>query len=180
MSRPSVSSDIAFTSPVKALQTAAGSRAAYARMERAGGFETEITDELAAFIGEQDSVFLATANAANQPYIQHRGGPPGFLRVLDRSTLAFADFRGNKQFITSGNLSENPKVHLFLIDYTERKRVKIWGEAEVIAHDPALVQRLMPDGYRARADQAIVIHVIAWEANCPQHIPRRVDLADAT
>ncbi len=167
-----VSSDVAFTDTVKAVQTRMGSRTAYARMEANGGWETEISPELAAFIAEQQSFFLATANAEGQPYIQHRGGPPGFLRVLDPQTLAFADFRGNKQYISVGNLEDNPKVHLFLIDYENRRRVKIWGEAKVVEDDPELVARLFPDGYDARAERALVIHVTAWDENCPQHIPR--------
>ena len=167
-----VSSDVAFTDTVKAIQLRMGSRKAYARMEANGGWETEVTPELAAFIAEQQSVFMATANADGQPYIQHRGGPPGFLRVLDAQTLAFADFRGNKQYISMGNLEDNPKVHLFLIDYADRRRVKIWGEAKVIEDDPELVARLFPEGYDARAERAFVIHVTAWDENCPQHIPR--------
>ncbi len=167
-----VSSDVAFTDTVKAIQTRMGSRKAYARMEESGGWETEILPELAAFIAEQQSFFLATANAEGQPYIQHRGGPPGFLRVLDPQTLAFADFRGNKQYISIGNLEDNPKVHLFLIDYANRRRVKIWGEAKVVEDDPELVARLFPEGYDARAERALVIHVTAWDENCPQHIPR--------
>src|SRR4029078_1791385 len=131
-------SDVAFTPAVKAIQTRKGSRKAYARMEEGGGWDTEITEDLAAFIAEQDSFFLATANAEGQPYIQHRGGPPGFLRVLDGTTLGFADFRGHRQYISVGNLPDNPKVHLFLIDYMNRQRVKIWGEAEVVEDDPAL------------------------------------------
>jgi hypothetical protein len=182
MSNPkrTFSSDVAFTATVKAVQKRKGSRDAYARVESAGGFETAITPELASFIAEQTSVFLATSNAENQPYIQHRGGPAGFLRVLDEHTLAFADFRGNKQFITTGNLLDNPKVHLFLIDYAHRQRVKIWGEAKMIrdSDDPNLVQSLMPEGYAARADQALVLHVSAWDANCPQHIPQRLEAAD--
>jgi predicted pyridoxine 5'-phosphate oxidase superfamily flavin-nucleotide-binding protein len=168
------SSDVAFTSAVKAVQTRKGSRAAYARMEERGGWETEITGELADFIGEQNSFFLATASADGQPYIQHRGGPPGFLRVLDATTLAFADYRGNRQYISLGNLAENPKVHLFLIDYATRRRIKIWGEAVVVEDDPALLAELMPEGYDARPEQAIIIHVSAWDENCPQHIPRKV------
>jgi predicted pyridoxine 5'-phosphate oxidase superfamily flavin-nucleotide-binding protein len=168
------SSDVAFTSAVKAVQTRKGSRAAYARMEERGGWETEITGELADFIGEQNSFFLATASADGQPYIQHRGGPPGFLRVLDATTLAFADYRGNRQYISLGNLAENPKVHLFLIDYATRRRIKIWGEAVVVENDPALLAELMPEGYDARPEQAIIIHVSAWDENCPQHIPRKV------
>ena len=172
------SSDVAFTPAVKAIQARKGSREAYARMERRGGWRTEIDEDLAAFIGAQTSWFLATANAAGQPYIQHRGGPPGFLRVLDPHTLAFADFRGNKQFISQDNLTENPKVHLFLIDYAHQQRVKIWGEARVVENDPALLASLMPPGYEAKPEQAIVIHVTAWDSNCPQHIPQRLEAAD--
>jgi len=172
------SSDVAFTGRVKAIQERLGSRDGYAGMEREGGFATEIDGDLAAFIGEQRSLFLATASAAGQPYVQHRGGPPGFLRVLDPRTLAFADFRGNRQYISLGNLSENPLVQLFLIDYVNRRRVKIWGEAKVIEDDAALVARLAPAGYTARPERAIVIHVTAWDANCPQHIPLRLEAAD--
>ena len=172
------SSDVAFTPTVKAVQARKGSREAYARMEEGGGFGTRITPDLAAFIAAQTSVFLATANGDGQPYIQHRGGPPGFLRVLDVSTIGFADFSGNRQYITQGNLTDNPKAHLFLIDYAHRRRVKIWGEARVVEGDAGLVAQLMPDGYRARPEQAILFTVSAWNANCPQHIPLRFDAAD--
>jgi hypothetical protein len=173
-----LSSYVAFTDTVKAAQTLRGSRQAYARMEQSGGWETEIDDDLAAFIGEQTSVFLATANAAGQPYIQHRGGPKGFLRVLDPHTIAFADYRGNRQYISIGNLEDNPKVHLFLIDYAHRRRVKIWGEARAVEDDPALLARLVSEGYDARVERAIVIRVTAWDANCPQHIPQRFEATD--
>jgi predicted pyridoxine 5'-phosphate oxidase superfamily flavin-nucleotide-binding protein len=172
------SSDVAFTANVKAAQARLGSRAAYARMERDGGFETAIDDDLAAFIGAQRSVFLATASAAGQPYIQHRGGPPGFLRVLDPGTLAFADFAGNRQYISLGNLAENPRVHLFLIDYASRRRVKIWGEASVVEGDADLLSRLTPAGYEARPERVVLIRVTAWDANCPQHIPQRLEAED--
>ena len=171
-------SDVAFTDSVKAIQTREGSRTAYARMERGGGWETEVTEDLAAFLAEQDSAFLATANAAGQPYIQHRGGPKGFLRVVDAHTIGFADYRGNRQFISVGNLVDNAKVHLFLIDYAHRRRVKIWGEARVVDDDPALLARLMPAGYDARPERAILIRVTAWDANCPQHIPLKLAAAD--
>jgi predicted pyridoxine 5'-phosphate oxidase superfamily flavin-nucleotide-binding protein len=170
-------SDIAFTPGVKAIQSRKGSRHAYARMESGGGWATTINPDLAAFIAAQTSVFLGTANADGQPYIQHRGGPRGFLHVLDDRTLAFADFRGNRQFITAGNLAENPKAHLFLIDYAKRKRIKLWGTAR-IDEDPALVARLMPAGYRAQGEQALLFEVAAWDANCPQHIPQRFDAAE--
>jgi uncharacterized protein len=171
-------SDVAFTPTIKAIQARKGSRDAYARMEQRGGWRTDIDDGLAAFIAAQTSWFLATANAEGQPYIQHRGGPPGFLHVLDPHTLAFADFTGNRQYISQGNLAENPKVKLFLIDYANAERVKIWGEARVVENDPALLARLMPAGYAAKPEQAIVIHVTAWDANCHQHIPQRFEAAD--
>ena len=167
-------SDVAFTPAVKAIQTRKGSRRAYARMEEERGWQTAIGDDLKDFIEQQISVYLATANAEGQPYIQHRGGPAGFLHVLDEHTIAFADFSGNRQFITSGNLQENAKAHLFLMDYATRRRVKIWGEARVLEGDPALVARLMPPAYKARGEQVIVFTVKAWDMNCPQHIPQLV------
>lgn len=171
-------SDIAFTPTVKAIQQRKGSRGSYERMEEGRGWSTTITPDLADFIAAQTSVFLGTASADGQPYIQHRGGPPGFLRVLDERTLAFADFRGNRQYISQGNLADNPKVFLFLIDYAHRRRIKIWGEGRVIEDDPQLLQSLMPEGYKARAEQAFVLTVSAWDANCPQHIPQRFEAAD--
>ncbi|WP_321941360.1 pyridoxamine 5'-phosphate oxidase family protein [Paraburkholderia tropica] len=171
-------SDVAFTPTVKAMQTQLGSREMYARMETQRGFGTDLTPDIEAFVEAQRSVFLATANSEGQPYIQHRGGPPGFLRVLDARTIAFADFIGNQQYITLGNLTDNAKAYLFLIDYARRRRVKIWGEARVIDDDPALIDRLMPPGYKARADRAIVFTVTAWDLNCPQHIPQRFEAAD--
>lgn len=173
-----IASDIAFTPTVKAIQACKGSRAAYARMEEKGGWNTTITPDLAAFIAEQTSVFLGTANAAAQPYIQHRGGPPGFLHMPDDKTIAFADFRGNRQFITQGNLAENPKAHLFLIDYSRRQRVKIWGKARVVEGDPVLLADLMPPNYKARGEQVILFQIDAWNANCSQHIPQRFEAAD--
>ncbi len=172
------SSDVAFTPAVKAIQARKGSRRAYGRMEQNGGWQTGITPDLAGFIETQISVFLATANAQGQPYIQHRGGPPGFLRVLDARTIGFADFAGNRQYITQGNLSENAKAQLFLIDYTNKRRVKIWGEARIVEGDAALVARLMPEGYKARPEQAILFTVAAWDSNCEQHIPQRFEAAD--
>lgn len=171
-------SDIAFTDSVKAIQSRKGSRRAYASMERNGGWKTEISEDLKLFIEAQISVFLATANADGQPYIQHRGGPPGFLRVLDEKTIGFVDFNGNRQFISSGNLMDNPKYHLFLIDYVNRRRVKVWGEAQVIEGDEELVAKLMPEGYKARPEQVIILKVSAWDANCPQHIPQRFEAAE--
>jgi predicted pyridoxine 5'-phosphate oxidase superfamily flavin-nucleotide-binding protein len=178
MNDSSFSSDVAFTPSVKAVQARKGSRGSYARMEERGAWETRITADLAGFIAAQTSIFLATANTAGQPYIQHRGGPPGFLRVLDENTLGFVDFSGNRQYITQGNLADNPKAHLFLIDYAHQRRVKIWGEARIVEGDAELTARLMPDGYKARAEQVILFTVSAWNANCPQHIPLRFDAAD--
>jgi predicted pyridoxine 5'-phosphate oxidase superfamily flavin-nucleotide-binding protein len=172
------SSDVAFTPTVKALQTRKGSRGAYARTEERGGWQTRITPDLAEFIAAQTSVFLATVNADGQPYIQHRGGPPGFLRVLDDETIAFVDYAGNRQYITQGNLADNPKAHMFLIDYAHRRRVKIWGEARVVEGDADLIARLMPQSYKARPEQVILFTVSAWDANCPQHIPQRFEAAD--
>lgn len=166
-------SDVAFSPAVKAVQSARGSRGRYARMERGGGWPAEITPDIAGFIARQRSFYLATASAEGQPYIQHRGGPPGILRVLDPETLAFADLSGNRQYITLGNLSENPRAQIFLMDYANRQRVKIWGTARVVADDPALLAMLAPEG--ARAEQAILLRVTAWDANCPQHIPQRFE-----
>ncbi len=147
-------------------------------MEERGSWETRITPDLAEFIAGQTSVFLGTASGDGQPYIQHRGGPPGFLKVLDEKTLAFADFAGNRQYITLGNLTENPKALLFLIDYKNRQRVKLWGEARVVEDDPALVKKLKPESYRARVEQVILFTVSAWDSNCPQHIPQRFEAAE--
>ncbi|MEL7313230.1 MAG: pyridoxamine 5'-phosphate oxidase family protein [Pseudomonadota bacterium] len=171
-------SDVAFTPTVKAIQQRKGSRATYERMERARGWETEITEDLAQFIAEQRSVFIASVSSDGAPYIQHRGGPPGFLKVTGPTTLAFVDYKGNRQFISQGNLAQNPKAHLFLIDYANRQRVKIWGEARVIEGDDALIQQLMPSNYRARAEQVIEFSVTAWDVNCPQHIPQRFEAED--
>jgi uncharacterized protein len=172
------SSDIAFSSSVKAVQERRGSRAAYARMEEKGGFATAIDQSLADFIESARSFYLATANKDGQPYIQHRGGPPGFLRVLDAKTLAFADFNGNRQYITTGNLEDNPRAMMFLMDYANRRRVKIWGTARVVENDPELIARLLPEGYRARAEAAILFNVEAWDVNCPQHIPQMLFAED--
>ena len=172
------SSDVAFTPTVKAVQARKGSRDGYAKMEERGGWRTTITPDLAAFIAAQTSVFLATASGDGQPYIQHRGGPAGFLHVLDDKTIAFADFSGNRQYISTGNLADNPKAHLFLIDYANRQRIKIWGEARIVDDDAALMRRLMPEGYKARPEQVLLFTVSAWDSNCPQHIPQRFDAAD--
>lgn len=171
-----LSSDVAFTDAIKAVQSRKGSREAYAG--RSGAWPTEITPDLAAFIEAQVSVFLGTASADGQPYIQHRGGPPGFLKVLDPHTIGFADFAGNRQYITQGNLAEDPKAILFLIDFMQKQRIKIWGTARIVEGDDALVARLMPENYRARPEQALLFTVTAWNQNCSQHIPQRFEAAD--
>ena len=173
-----IPSDIAFTDSVKAIQTRKGSRRGYARMENAGGWETRVKPELAQFLAELDMFYLGTANAAGQPYIQYRGGPPGFLKVLDDHTLGFADFAGNQQYISLGNLAENPKAFLFLMDYTNRQRVKVWGNAKVVEDDPALLGQLKDPTYAGKPERAIVFTIEAWDGNCPQHIHQRFAAKD--
>ncbi len=177
---PPSASDVAFSPAVKAVQLRKGSREMLAEADATddGAWPTEIREDLAAFIQSLTSVYLGTASAAGQPHVQHRGGPAGFLRVLDEHTVAFADFAGNRQYITIGNLSENPKACLFLMDYGTRQRVKLFGTAKVVEDDPALREDLMPKGYRAKAEQAIVFTLSAWTGNCRQHIPQRFDVQD--
>ena len=165
-------SDVAFSPAVKAVQAQRGSRAGYARMEEKGGWRTVITPELADFLVATRSFYLATASAEGQPYIQHRGGPAGFLHVLDEKTLGFADYAGNRQYITSGNLGENARAMIFVMDYAARRRLKLWGKARILTEDAALLARLWPQGYAARPEQAILFELAAWDSNCPQHIPR--------
>ena len=172
------SSDVAFTPAVKTIQTRKGSREAYAHVEQRGGWRTEIDEDLAARLTETNSLYFATSTADGQPYIQHRGGPKGFVKILDNNTLAFADYSGNRQYITQGNLSENRKAYIFIMDYAHRRRVKLWGEARVVDDDPALMSSLMPKGYKARPEQVIVFRISAWDTNCPQHIPQKFDAAD--
>lgn len=166
-------SDIAFTPAVKAVQQRLGSRQSYARMERGEGWETKITPDLEEFLAGLDMFYLGTASADGQPYIQHRGGPPGLLKVVDDRTLAFADFGGNRQYITVGNLSENPKAFIFLMDYANSRRVKLWGTARVVEDDARLLERLRDPSYPGKVERAIVFAVEAWDTNCPQHITRR-------
>ena len=171
-------SDIAFTAAVKAQQERMGSRRAYAHMEEGSGWQTHITPELSEFIAQRNSMYLATVNSVGQPYIQHRGGPPGFLRVLDEQTIGFADFAGNKQYITLGNLQENTKAHVFLMDYAHRRRIKIWGVLSAVEGDSELNARLKPENYKARVERAMLIRISAWDVNCPQHIPVKIDADD--
>jgi predicted pyridoxine 5'-phosphate oxidase superfamily flavin-nucleotide-binding protein len=172
------SSDVAFTPAVKAVQERRGSRELYRPMEERGGFRTAIDDRLREALAESNSAYLVTASAAGQPYAQHRGGPRGFIRVVDERTIGFADYLGNRQYISTGNLAENAKAFLFLMDYAKRRRVKIWGRARVIEGDAALNARLMPEGYKARAEAAILFEIAAWDLNCPQHIPQKFDADD--
>ena len=169
-------SDIAFTSAVKEAQDKRGSRGAYARMEqqgRQGPWQDVVTPELAEFIGERDSLYLGTASAGGQPHVQHRGGPKGFIKVLDEHTLAFADFAGNAQYISLGNLSENDKAFIFLMDYPNRLRVKIWGTAEFIEDAPELFAKVVDTTYEARPERVLLFHIGAWSPNCTQHIQQR-------
>ena len=172
------SSDIAFTASVKSMQARRGSREAYARMEARGGFQTKITPDLVDFLTEVDTAYLATTNSAGQPYVQHRGGPKGFICALDETTLGFVDYAGNRQYITVGNLAENDQAFLFLMDYAHRRRIKIWGRAWVVEADQELISKLMPAGYSARAERAILFEVKAWDVNCPRHIPQKVDAGE--
>ncbi|WNM61065.1 pyridoxamine 5'-phosphate oxidase family protein [Candidatus Nitrospira neomarina] len=166
-------SDIAFTPSVKVVQERLGSRQHYARMEEREGWSDTITPELADFLRERDSFYFATASAAGRPYIQHRGGPKGFLRVLDDRTLAFADFKGNRQYISLGNLAENHQAFLFLMDYATQTRIKMWGTAEVIEGAQDLLKQLTDTHYKGKPERVIRFHVEAWDANCRQHIPAK-------
>jgi len=167
------SSDIAFTPTVKTIQTKRGSRSSYARMEAGGSWETTVTPELRAFLADLDMFYLGTANAEGQPYIQYRGGAPGFLKVVNETTLGFADFGGNRQYITLGNMTENPKAFLFLMDYTQSRRIKLWGTARVVEDDPTLLAQLHDPSYPGKVERAIVFKIEAWDVNCPQHIHKR-------
>lgn len=170
--------DVAFTPSVKAEQEKRGSRAAYAKVEARGGWQASVTPDLASFLERIDTFFLGTSNGAGQPYIQHRGGPRGFLKVIDEKTLAFADFRGNRQYISLGNLAENARVFLFLMDFAQARRIKIWGTAAVVEDDPALLARLSDSTYDGVPERAIVITIEAWDPNCRQHITPRFTRAE--
>ena len=144
----------------------------------AEGFPDKVTPELASFIAEQDTAFLGTANAQGAPYVQHRGGPKGFIKVIDEHSLGFADYRGNRQYITLANLTENDRAFLFLIDPARRQRIKLWGRARVVENDAALLERLFDKGYKARPERAIVFTIEAWDVNCSAHIVTRFTEAD--
>jgi predicted pyridoxine 5'-phosphate oxidase superfamily flavin-nucleotide-binding protein len=170
---PSYRSDIAFTAAVKDAQDARGSRTGYAKAMARHDWDGRVTPTLEAFIAERDSFYLATASAEGQPYIQHRGGPKGFLKVLDARRLAFADYRGNRQYISVGNLNENDKAFIFLMDYPNRQRIKIWGRGEYVEGDSDLLRQVADPDYDVRLERAIVFHIEAWDSNCPQHITPR-------
>src|SRR5262249_45089804 len=178
----SSNSDPVFPPAARHAQAQRGSAQAYDK-RIAAGFPDRVTPELAAFIGELDSAFLATVSAAGAPYIQHRGGPKGFIKVLDEKTLGFADYAGNRQYITISNLAGNDRAYLFLLDFARRRRIKIWGRARVVEDDPALLARLSDPGYRGRPERAILFTIEAWDSNCPQHITARfseAEIAEAT
>jgi uncharacterized protein len=175
-------SDIVFTPAARQAQAQRGSARAYEKRV-AAGFPNLVTPELAAFMAELDTAFLATVSAAGAPYIQHRGGPKGFIKVLDEKTLGFADYAGNRQYITISNLADNDRAYLFLLDFARQRRIKVWGRARVVENDPALLARLMDQGYRARPERAILFTVEAWDVNCSQHITARfteAEVAEAT
>jgi predicted pyridoxine 5'-phosphate oxidase superfamily flavin-nucleotide-binding protein len=165
-------SSIVFTPAVQKAQAERGSARAYAARTDEG-FPNTVTTELAKFIADQDTAFLGTVNSDGAPYIQHRGGPKGFIKVVDERTLGFADYRGNRQYITLANLAENDRVFLFLLDPARQQRIKIWGRARVIEDDVALVTKLFDDGYKARPERAILFTIEAWDANCSSHIVAR-------
>ncbi|NQV25845.1 MAG: pyridoxamine 5'-phosphate oxidase family protein [Rhodopirellula sp.] len=170
---PPFPSDVAFTPAVKVIQKQKGSRAAYSRVEQGREWSTTVTPELREYLSSLDMFYLGTANASGQPYIQYRGGAPGFLKVMDERTLGFADFSGNRQYITLGNLSENPRAFIFLMDYVNGRRIKLWGTARVVENDPDLNDRLLDCEYGGNVERAIVFSIEAWDANCPQHIHKR-------
>lgn len=161
-------SDIAFTDAVKAWQEKLGSREMFANRS---DWPDRVTPDLAAYLAQRDSFYLATTSSTGHPYIQHRGGPRGFLRVLDDRTLGFADFAGNRQYISAGNLDGNDRVHLFLTDYASASRIKIWGRGRVIEGDADLISKLTVPGYKGRPERAFLITIEAWDQNCPQHLP---------
>lgn len=164
--------DIAFTPTVKAIQARLGSRPLYENWEKRGGMKSTVNHELAAFVAARDSLYLATASADGRPYMQHRGGKRGFLKVIDEHTLAFADFSGNRQYISMGNLDENDQAHIFLMDYANRRRIKIWGRARFVEDDADLLAAVNDADYAATPERVLVFTIEAWDTNCPQHIPR--------
>ncbi|MFT5359450.1 MAG: putative pyridoxine 5'-phosphate oxidase superfamily flavin-nucleotide-binding protein [Polyangiales bacterium] len=173
-------SDIGFTHSVKAAQTARGSRTGYEKAMARHDWADRVTPALESFIAERDSFYLGTASTDGQPYIQHRGGPKGFLKVLDEQRLAFADYRGNRQYISVGNLNENDKAFIFLMDYPNRQRIKIWGRAEYVEGDSEVLTQVADPEYGASLERAVVFHIEAWDSNCPQHITPRYTVEEVT
>ena len=170
-------SQIVFPPAVLRAQAERGSARGYAR-KVASGFPDTVTPDLAGFIAELDTAFLATVSESGAPYIQHRGGPKGFIKVIDERTLGFADYAGNRQYITLGNLAGNDRAYLFLLDFANRQRIKLWGRARVVEGDAALLERLIDPGYRARPERAILFTIEAWDSNCSQHITERFTQAE--
>jgi uncharacterized protein len=166
-----------FTPAAQKAQAERGSAKHYERRV-AEGFPDTVTPELAQFIAEQDTVFLATATPDGAPYIQHRGGPKGFIKVIDEHTLGFADYRGNRQYITLANLSENDRAFLFLLDPARKQRIKLWGRARVVENDAALIEKLFDKGYKAKPERVILFTIEAWDVNCSQHIVTRFTEAE--
>lgn len=166
--------DVLFSDAVKAEQARLGSRPMFEGRD----WKTEITDDLRQFLGVIDTFFFATASADGRPYIQHRGGPPGFLKTIGTHTLAFADFAGNRQYITLGHLKENDRAHIFILHFATQQRVKLWGRARVIENDTELMERLVDPAYKARPQRAIVFTLEAWDVNCTQHIVPRYSEAE--
>ncbi len=172
----SLNSDIAFTPAVKIEQEKRGSRANYQKMSEKRDWSDTVTDALEIFIAERNSFYLATATKDGQPYIQHRGGPKGFLKVIDEKTLGFADYAGNRQYISIGNAAENDKAYIFLMDYTNQRRIKLWGKIRVVEDDPQLLEKLVDPGTKGRAERAFLFEITTWDVNCPQHIPQMFTL----
>ncbi|MEZ6111711.1 MAG: pyridoxamine 5'-phosphate oxidase family protein [Pirellulaceae bacterium] len=170
---PTFPSDVAFTPVVKAIQTAKGSRSSYHKMEERGGWKTTVTAELKSILADLDMFYLGTANSEQQPYIQYRGGAPGFLKTIDEKTLGFADFGGNRQYVSLGNLSENPRAFIFLMDYVHSRRIKLWGRAKVVEGDSELEAKLGDPDYPGKIERVILFELYAWDINCPQHIHKR-------
>ena len=166
-----------FTPAAQKAQADRGSAKAYER-RLAEGFPDTVTPELAQFIAEQDTAFIATATPEGAPYIQHRGGPKGFIKVIDEHTLGFADYRGNRQYITLANLSENDRAFLFLLDPARKQRIKLWGHARAVENDTALIEKLFDKGYKARPERVILFTIEAWDVNCSQHIVTRFTEAE--
>ena len=165
--------DVAYTAAVRGVQQRLGSRGINEQMAEERAERTIVTPDLAGFVERMDMLYLGTASLAGQPYIQYRGGPVGFLKVIDEHTLGFADYAGNRQYISLGNLDENPRAYLFLMDYVNAQRVKLWGTARVVYDDPALLQRLADPTYKAKPERVILFTITAWDPNCPRHIHQR-------